>query len=773
MINEKKPDFNNQPHLHKLGSMIYDLNNKFEEPLISIVTPFYNTGKIFHETASSVLNQSFQQFEWIIVNDGSSVEESLLILEYYSKLDTRICVINHDSNKGLSAARNTGIKKSKTELILFIDSDDLLEPTAAEKWFWFIKTHPKVNFVDSYHVAFDGLNYLWTGGLHEGPLNIEKNRISMLCMVRKSVFYSVGGFDEELREGLEDWDFWLKCASHGIWGDTIPEFLAWYRVRKDHSDRWSNLTKNKFNTFKERIKNKYPNLTADNFPIITNSVDLDLTTFELSYCHGNVLKKEKNNLLIILPWLVMGGAERFVLNLIEQLTAKGWIISIVTTSISCNEWRNEFEKLTSDVFVLPNFINSIDYVDFINYLIISRRIDAVFLQGSIEGYRLLPIIRKSNPGLFIVDYLHFITEDWMDGGFPRLSCLYSEFLDMSFVSCKQVKNWLTANQINEKKIKVCYIGVNTNIWKQDLDRRNEFRNRHSIDTDDFVILYAARLEKQKQPLLLLETLRILKSQNISVKTLVAGEGSLRKTIENKIIEQKLADDVFLLGAISPSEMPDIFNAGDLFFLPSENEGVSSAIYEAMAIGLPVVGSKVGGQIELVNDDCGVLIDKVINEPAREYSKIIKDLYGDNDKRKKMSLACRNRIENEFTTNLMGDCVNSTLRNMLWEQKDKKYKNNKIILSNQDKFTDQLTMEYLQARNEWIKLNSNHKLLLEEHERITHEYRKLIEPKPPSHWFYLWIRQLVLPIYKRINSDIVRHLILRIKTALKKIWELKN
>ena len=773
MINEKKPDFNNQPHLNKLGSIIYELNNEFDEPLISIVTPFYNTGKIFHETASSVLNQSFQQFEWIIVNDGSTVEESLRILEVYSNTDNRIRVINHDSNKGLSTARNTGIINASTEFILFIDSDDLIEPTAAEKWFWFLKTHPKVNFVDSYHVAFGGLNYLWTGGFHDGALNIEKNRISMLCMMKKSVYYMTRGFDEELRAGLEDWDFWLKCASEGIWGDTIPEYLAWYRIREDHSDRWDNLSETNLDKFRETIKIKYPELNNENFPRINDIVDLDLTQFKVGNFKANLLKKEKQNILIILPWMVMGGAERFILNLINQLVDKNWNISIVTTSSTKNEWKNEFEKLTGDIFELPNFLNILDYVDFINYFVFSRSIDVVFLQGSIEGYRMLPILRKTNPNLIITDYLHFVTEDWMDGGFPRLSTIYHEFLNKSIVSSKQLEEWLIENKIEEDKLSICYIGVDPDIWKKDIERRARFRKRHSIGSDEFLILYAGRLEDQKRPILLLDSMQVLNSLGLKIKMLIAGDGSLRFIVENKIQEFGLKESVLLLGSIPPDEMPDFLNSGDLFFLPSENEGISSAIYEAMAIGLPIVGTDAGGQKELVNEECGFLIDRESVNPAEKYAKIIESLILDQEKREKMSISCQRRIKSEFSIDLMGECINSILEVLIANNNEPNQVRKKRNQDVYEQLTDQLSIEYLQARNEWLKINKNLQLLLEQHANLATRYKVLIEPKKPSYWFYLWIRQLILPIYQKSQKNYFHELIFKIKEFIKNALKIRD
>lgn len=773
MINERKPDFNNSPKDNNRGSAVYERFSDIENPLISIITPFYNTGELFIETANSIFGQSLQQFEWLIINDGSIDQNSISILKQYENVDNRVKVIHHESNQGLSSARNTGIKHARCEFILFIDSDDLIEPTAAEKWFWFLNTHPIVNFVDSFHVAFGELNYLWTGGFHDAELNLDRNRISMLCMVRKSVFIKVGMFDESIRSGLEDWDFWLKCASYGIWGQTVPEFLAWYRVRNDHSDRWINLNENNIVKFKEVLKNKYPNLYSGDFPKIDNIVDLDLTEIEAKDFNFNLLNKKKKNLLIILPWLVMGGAERFILNLIDQLTNKNWEITIITTAISNNEWKTEFEKFTKDIFILSNFLNLVYYVDFINYLIHSRGIDAVLLQGSIEGYRLLPIIRKTHPALVIVDYIHFITPDWMNGGFPRLSAIHHQFINKSIVSCHQVKNWLVDHQIEPSQVVVCYIGVNPTIWKFDLERRAQVRKKFSIGGDEFILVYAARLEDQKQPFLLLKTLQILKSQRVNVKLLIAGEGSLRSEIEKRISEYGLTENVLMLGSVSADEMPDLLNAGDLFFLPSDNEGISSAIYEAMATGLPVLGANVGGQSELVISECGCLIDKGIVEPEKEYARVIINLYNDPHKRNEMSSSCRNRIQEKFSTDSMGSCINSTLLSLLPPSKEngqlaKEEKNSDYNIK-----TDQLTLEYLQARNEWIKLNKNQALLLEKYEKLAADYSKLIEPKPPSYWFYLWIRQLFLPIYNKLDKGSISEYLLKLKMLIKNGFKVKS
>ena len=765
MINELHPDFEHTP-AHLLGKdFAYLLADKSLSPLISIVTPYYNTGEIFHETARCVLGQSFQQWEWIIVDDGSDDPTTQLTLSEYRDRDPRIRVINHADNRGLSAARNTGFRHANCDFVLVVDSDDLLVPTAAEKWYWHLMTHPQYGFVASYHVAFGGLNYLWTGGFHDGEMNAQRNRVSMMCMIRKSVHEIVGGFDESLRDGLEDWDFWMRCAARGIWGATIPEYLAWYRVRSDHSDRWGNLDEEHIDQFRAMFQSKYPGLYSGGFPKPVDTVDLDLTEINLNLLNGNKLIKTKSNLLIILPWLVMGGAERFTLNLLGQLVERGWNVTIVTTALSDNSWQFEFEKYTSDIFILPNFLPLKDYPRFIGSTIESRGIDAVLVQGSQEGYRLLPLIRALHPEIIIADYLHFVTPEWMDGGFPKLSLLYQDCLDISLASCNQVRDWMIENGAISDQIQTCYIGVDPTLWKPDFLLRESMRNEFNIGLDEDVILFAGRLEEQKQPDVFVDTLAILAQKGVPFKAFVVGDGSLNQGLEQKLKEYGLQKKIHLLGSLPTERMPEIMAASDIFFLPSQNEGISQAIYEAMSCGLVVVGAMVGGQAELVTKDCGILApltDKP-NQPEI-YASLLYKLLSDDAMRHEMSIKSRNRILNKFTLEGMGYQIVNILS-----------KNKKNIASpprtpvptsqSQLLHEGQIIIEYLQAKQEWLKLNKMHMILVTKYQDL---WQQLYQPRTASYWFYLWIRQLFLPFYRGINKNIAFGKFLEIKKAIKKL-----
>src|SRR5262245_13613113 len=97
-----------------------------QNPLVSVIIPCYNREKLVGETIESVLNQTYQNFEVIVVNDGSTDGTEEAIKRYTS--DVRIHYLKHEVNKGIPTARNTGIKHAQGEYVAFLDSDDLFLP---------------------------------------------------------------------------------------------------------------------------------------------------------------------------------------------------------------------------------------------------------------------------------------------------------------------------------------------------------------------------------------------------------------------------------------------------------------------------------------------------------------------------------------------------------------------------------------------------------------------------------------------------------------------
>ena len=118
--------------------------NRYEENriVISVIIPFYNSKKYIEQTIISVLNQTFPYFEILIIDDGTTDKESLEKLEEVRKLDSRI-KIYHKNNEGLASTRDYGAKKASEEskYLMFLDDDDLIEPTFLECAYWTLETN--------------------------------------------------------------------------------------------------------------------------------------------------------------------------------------------------------------------------------------------------------------------------------------------------------------------------------------------------------------------------------------------------------------------------------------------------------------------------------------------------------------------------------------------------------------------------------------------------------------------------------------------------------
>ena len=646
-------DFQNPPGSKHRPHYDYLALDKNVRPVVSIITPFFNTRDVFHETARSVLGQSLQQWEWIIVNDGSTDEESLKVLESYRTIeDPRIRVIDLPENRGLPAARNVAIKNACSDFIFNVDSDDLIEPTTVEKHLWFLLSYPQFSFATSFVVGFGYQNYLWNSGFHHPERYLNENQSTSIAIFRRSLIFEVGGFDEDIRDGFEDWDFWLRCASKGLWGGTIPEYLIWYRRRPPQQRAWTNLSDDqKKKYFYEQLQRKYFRLWKNGMPRVQRHDPLPYDVVSNDIPVDNHLLRTKRRILMIVPWLDLGGSEKFNLDLLRELVLHHeFEVTIVTTLTSFHRWFHEFYRYTPDIFLLDHFLHPSDYPRFIRYLIRSRQIDTVVIANSEFGYLLLPYLRAYFPDVSFVDYLHMEEEHWKNGGYPRLSLNNQSQLDLTVVSSCHLKKWMCDRGASSDHIFVCTTNIDPEEWNP--QRYNRLlRHELGIGRDKTVILYAGRLTDQKQPLLAAQILLELKRRGLSFVCLIAGDGPLFDKL-SRFIQKEGLTEVRMLGAVGNERIRELMAASDIFFLPSAYEGISLAIYEAMAMGLAIVGADVGGQAELVTPECGILVKRDSSE-FTNYVQALQSLITSPQKRQEMGRCARERICAHYRLDQMG------------------------------------------------------------------------------------------------------------------------
>ncbi|AFY99669.1 glycosyltransferase family 2 protein [Calothrix sp. PCC 6303] len=245
------------------------------QPKVSVVVPAYNAMKYLPETLDSILQQTFSDFEVLIINDGSSDH----IVEWFQEIqDSRVKLISQQ-NMGLSSARNTGIRYSQGEYIAFLDSDDTWEKTKLEKQVNYLEKNPSVDLIHTWMELMDEVG-ISTGRILKSSAEgniweklIQRNVIACLTvMVRRHCFEVVGGFDETLRS-LEDWDMWIRIAKNYKFA-VIPEALAYYRQIPTSMSKNFQVMADSFNIVIEK--------TFDTVPI-----DL-LYLKQYSYGYGNI-----------------------------------------------------------------------------------------------------------------------------------------------------------------------------------------------------------------------------------------------------------------------------------------------------------------------------------------------------------------------------------------------------------------------------------------------------------------------------------------------------
>ncbi|HEU5382384.1 MAG TPA: glycosyltransferase family A protein, partial [Ktedonobacteraceae bacterium] len=162
MIDVNQPDYTNTPASERRPSFSYTPRD-YTTPTVSIITPYYNTGPVFLETARSLQRMSFAHWEWVIVDDGSTNTQSLAQLERMQAEEPRVRVL-HQANSGPGTARNRAAREARGRYLLQLDSDDLVEPTFVEKALWVLETQPQFAVCNSRTVTFGTKNYLWPFG---------------------------------------------------------------------------------------------------------------------------------------------------------------------------------------------------------------------------------------------------------------------------------------------------------------------------------------------------------------------------------------------------------------------------------------------------------------------------------------------------------------------------------------------------------------------------------------------------------------------------------
>lgn len=201
------------------------------QPKISIIVPCYKQAHYLDTSLKSVLDQSYDSWECVIVNDGSP-DHTEAVAHKWCEKDARFNYLKKE-NGGLSSARNAGIAVAKGVYILPLDADDVLHPNYLKETISVFDTNKKVAIVGCYSIFFKE-NIDNVVMIHKPKGNncrnlLYVNQLVATSLYKRQLWEEVGGYDESMKDGFEDWDFWLSVTKRGNEYAIVPQPLFYYR----------------------------------------------------------------------------------------------------------------------------------------------------------------------------------------------------------------------------------------------------------------------------------------------------------------------------------------------------------------------------------------------------------------------------------------------------------------------------------------------------------------------------------------------------------------
>jgi|GEM_PF-1535168 len=620
----------------------------WEGPLVSIIVPFYNKSKTIIDTMDSLSTQTFVNFEVLIVNDGSDPGERRRI-ECFQ--DNKIRIIDQE-NYGVAIARNNGLKSAKGKYVLFLDSDDLIQPTYLEKVLIILESNPGIDFVYT-GITFFGKKHAQFKGMKFDKSSLETNNyLPTAAVIKRQAALDVGGYKSGI--GYEDWEFWLTLVENGCKGKLLPEALFMYRFETEGSKYHDDLKEHDHHI--ETIRNLHPEY-SEKIKVTPNSLPLKLVSGQLyrNLDKSSYTKSDSSHVLVLLPWMTFGGAEHVVLNFVAQLKDR-YEFSFMTSLKSNHEWESKFSVLSKRVYHLANlFENESQYYEFIKYYINSNGVDVVHIVHNSSFFRFLDQLKKDFPNIKVICTI-FNTIAHFDKALENGSNI-----DIYTTDNSKVREVFDVQLELDKRMEVICNGIdNQKFYAPTAKKRVKARRNLGIRSDQKSIFYMGRLSEEKSPDVFIEAAIGVLEKNKDCIFFLVGDGPMRASLEKEYENFIQKGQIIFLGY--QEEMLPFWFAADIFVLCSKTEGFPLTIVEAMATRTLVVASNVGGVSDAINNcENGYLINSINPENLKLK---IESILSSPDESVRLINNAESDFKEKFTIEVMGDKFNDVYSRVL-------------------------------------------------------------------------------------------------------------
>jgi glycosyltransferase involved in cell wall biosynthesis len=639
-------------------------------PLVSIVIPIYNSEYYIRETIVSILNQSYNNWELLCIDDGSTDESASIVQSFQ---DDRIRYIRNEKNSGIAYSRNRGIHEAKGELIAFLDSDDLAHPERLQRQVERITQDPSIDVIftriQQIDVYGNPAGRWLEDEMYVTEQSIKENLPYVNCLAQPTAFGKKKVFIEfpyrsEYRDS-EDYALWLELLIAGKRLVKIDEALTYYRIRPSSETQRSikdPITKDirfretfcalmrenpnaqgiisihekiirtqKINALKEKYIKKPVHsilkvIRANPFALVIKLIQLYLF----------LQKNKEKKYAFFIPFYHIGGAEKVHLSIINSFKHSDNIVFFTKTSGERGYW-NEFNSHASCIDIgklawYPFFkkITGKMIVNFVNHSKIKTAIssNSIFFYENVKAF---------SSDIRCIDLMHaFVHPE--ESGPEKWSLPVVSRLDKRIIIGEK-----TRRDFEEFYRK-------NNVDAQYLQRIELIRNYVHIPDDVHI--------HQESPIKLIYIGRGTPEKRVNLAARIAQNArefhrteaiTMIGDIEHAI-NLELKKSCTFKGIIrNEKEVMNCLLQHDILLLTSSREGMPMAVVEAMACGVIPIVTAVGDLPNVIHHGVNGFLLPVENETliVENTISIIKDLGNDLNKRNEIARAARHTAKELF------------------------------------------------------------------------------------------------------------------------------
>ncbi len=635
-------------------------------PKISVIMPAYNASLYIKEAIESVLSQTYTDFEFIIINDGST-DTTLDIIKSFS--DKRIILVNNEINLGIIKSRNIGIDLARGKYIAKMDADDISLPSRFEKQFKYLDQNPNVAVIATKLALIDEkgvLQSVWPEDYYVSGINQIKVTLPIIncigqptVMMRADIAKEIGYNADYIKN--EDWGFWLDVLSKNYTIEKLDEVLLYYRIHSASTTVTENNSGVEIKTIKFKLKYLKNNIFKFNEVSlnVAKSLIKDIAKFPIPLSLRKVFKiinlgpiklirqffrvrKQLGKLqtpvsnIFLFPYYHSGGAERVHASILEVVSNKNSLVFITDTSTS-DALLNDFKR--SSIILEVNLINQFGPTynwlkNKIKEICDSNNSIVLFGCNSKFYYQLI----KSLPNkLKIIDLIHAFVHEHEPG--PE---------KWSLPVVQKISNRIVISENTIQDFRYLYYKHHIN-----LEYLNKIKNiSNFIEEVPFIkkemkqsldVLYVGRGSTEKRIHLISKVAKFSKHKNLNINFHFVGN------VDGFIPEEDLPYCKIYNEIHDSNEIDKIYKMADILIITSSREGFPMVIMEAMIHGVVPIATNVGGiSAHVKTNETGVLIDEKDEQTIVEliiqnleyflYNRIILD---------KLSLKAYNHAQANF------------------------------------------------------------------------------------------------------------------------------